>query len=169
MDREMETRITFDGRADDAVLADLRASFLRLPRIYTVVYVALALGALALAIASSGTANRVFLVVIAAGILFARYSRPLSAWRQNLSAWQDVLEMRFTGTVSEADVWIHGTPERVPWQMFIAAKESERALLLYVSEADFLPFHRSFFGEQREWDDFVALARGKVRRWWKLT
>ena len=164
----METSMTFDGRADEAVLADLRALFLKTRLPYTVIYVVLALLFLALAVVSADTGDRFFMIFVAAGVLVARYSRPLIAWRQNLSAWKDVLEMRFTGTVTEADVWIHGTPEPAPWQKFIAAKESDRALLLYVSQADCLPFHLSFFAEQREWEDLVALARRKIRRWWRL-
>lgn len=160
--------MTFDGRADEAVLADFQALFLKTRPLYTVMYVVLALVFLVLAVVSSDAGSRFFLILVAVGILVAMYFRPLIAWKQNLSAWQDVLGMRFTGTVTEADVWIQGTPERVPWQTFIAAKESDRALLLYVSEADFLPFHRSFFAEQREWEDLIALARGKVRRWWRL-
>ena len=57
-----------------------------------------------------------------------------------------------------------GTPDRVSWQSITAAKASLDAVLLYVSTADVLPFHRAFFAEGA-WEPFVTLTKSKVRRW----
>ncbi|HEX3128128.1 MAG TPA: hypothetical protein VH394_12430 [Thermoanaerobaculia bacterium] len=158
-------KITFDGHVDEAVLADFRAVFLSLSRPATVFYGAIALGFLALGITTSDAASRIFLILVAPGVLVARYSRPRIAWKQNVRAWQDVLAMHFTGTISDTEVRLNGVPEPapVPWRKFIAMEQSDRALLLYLSQDDCLPFHRFFFAEQSDWDDFVALARGRIK------
>lgn len=164
----MNTTIPFDGHATPEVLSDFKASFFHRSVAYPVVYSMLALAALAAGLMSSEASTLAFFTIAAAIIAFAGFARPKRAWHQNEAAWQEVLKLRFAGSVSDEDVWIDGTPDRVAWKTFIAGKESESVILLYVSPGDLLPFHRTFFADEASWTQFTRLAKDKVAKWHRV-
>jgi hypothetical protein len=79
----------------------------------------------------------------------------------------------FSGVASERWVrWVEdgGVFAWFAWSDFVAVKRNRRAMLLYVSQVDPLPLHRSMFASDADWQqvcDWVKDARVPIHRFGK--
>src|SRR5262249_7877086 len=53
--------------------------------------------------------------------------------------------------------------EVIAWKAFIAAKLNDRTALLYLTRTYALPFHRSLFLTDQDWEAFLALVRASSK------
>jgi hypothetical protein len=108
--------------------------------------------------------DKLLFLALAAVFFWFAFGLPHVWWRW----WWPKIEQSFgdtlSGQVSEDGVRWCSQPEIIPWRRFITAKLGERSVLLYLTKAYPLPFHRSMFKDSVDWLDFRGLVvESKVR------
>jgi hypothetical protein len=101
---------------------------------------------------------RLLFITVAALLFLAAIGLARWWWRW----WWPQIERESGGTLS-GRVGPNGVRwgsdgEVIHWSRFMAAKRSESTVLLYLTRASALPFHRSMFRDAKDWSAFLGLV-----------
>jgi hypothetical protein len=160
-----EKRIAFDGTITHRLRDEVRELYVARPKWVLLTYGVLALVLLGLAVwAQDWTRKLLYLLcAVTMGLMVG----PIVGmyWARWWPRFEREHATGLRGEVTEVGIRMGEGGDPVPWSAFTAAKSDGRAALLYRDKMEALPFHRSLFATDADWQAFLAMVHdGRVAR-----
>jgi hypothetical protein len=150
---------------------EIRELYYKRSALYPVIYTLLGVVMMGMAVFlflrvenSNGMLFGLFLLVAALVLLVYAFAMPRIAWRLYWPKFLSIFGRHLSCEVTSNGIKLKHDIDIIPWRNFIAIKQTETLVLIYLDNATAYPVHRSMAASPSDWNELISLLKKNIHR-----